>query len=72
MWERLARSGEMPRWLVRWVELCHSTHERPDYAAFRRLIAEGEQEAAAAAAATAKAAERAAHLAEATAWLAEE
>ena len=55
-WEAAAGSGRIPAWLVDWVEYCRALHPAatPDYSRLRRLIAEGEAEAAAAAKAAAR------------------
>ncbi|KAL4436953.1 hypothetical protein ABPG75_004092 [Micractinium tetrahymenae] len=57
-WEAAAAGGRVPAWLVEWVEYCRALHPSaaPDYARLRRLIAEGEADAAAAAKAGARAA----------------
>lgn len=54
-WEATILSGRVPAWLVEWIEYCRALHASatPDYGRLRRLIAEGEAEAAAAAKAAA-------------------
>lgn len=57
-WEAAVGRGCVPAWLVEWVEYCRSLHASatPDYGRLRRLIADGELDAAAAAKAAARAA----------------
>lgn len=57
-WAAACASGAIPAWLAAWVGYCRSLQPSavPEYAYLRRLIADGERQAATAAAAAAKAA----------------